>query len=260
MFERIVLASIGAGLLSLLLSLDMFDMIARMTGTSMGVMMGIPLVIYLLYGLLVYFVARQASGVARWIYVVLAGLGLLFGLAGIGTLTIFPAHIVVLTLLQHALTAASLFMLFQADSNAWFAQGRPAAAYGHAQAAWANQPPPAGAWPAAPAPPAGSWPPAPAPIPAPNAWPQTQTPPQAPQAPWPAAQQPPSGTWPPAAAAVPPQAAQPAPQPTAAVSPPAAQATAQAPNLRRCPFCAEEIRAEAIKCRFCGSEVEPPAA
>jgi phage shock protein PspC (stress-responsive transcriptional regulator) len=31
------------------------------------------------------------------------------------------------------------------------------------------------------------------------------------------------------------------------------------PELKRCPFCAEEIRTEAVKCRFCGSFVASPA-
>lgn len=43
-------------------------------------------------------------------------------------------------------------------------------------------------------------------------------------------------------------------QPTAAAK---AVTTGDAGDYRKCPFCAEAIRKEAIKCRHCGSSVEP---
>lgn len=30
-------------------------------------------------------------------------------------------------------------------------------------------------------------------------------------------------------------------------------------RLRKCPFCAESVRVEALKCRHCGSAIAPPA-
>lgn len=54
-------------------------------------------------------------------------------------------------------------------------------------------------------------------------------------------------------------AATPAAAPEVAVAPPAAApvVTATGDETRRCPFCAEDIRAAAIKCKHCGSTVEP---
>lgn len=46
------------------------------------------------------------------------------------------------------------------------------------------------------------------------------------------------------------------PPPAPPTQPHAPHAGAEA-DSRRCPFCAEVIRREAIKCRFCGSDVTP---
>jgi hypothetical protein len=72
-----------------------------------------------------------------------------------------------------------------------------------------------------------------------------------------------------AAAGGEPKTVAPAPEPTlddkqappgavTASEPPAAPAPVEAgPDLRRCPFCGERIRADAGRCRFCGEDVAP---
>ncbi|HEX8642324.1 MAG TPA: hypothetical protein VF702_00250 [Allosphingosinicella sp.] len=297
LFERIVIASICLGLLSLLLTVAMLNDIVPLGGAGIGLMAVVSLVTFGIYGLLIYFIARKGSSTARWIYVGLAALGLLSGLLGIGMLSAFPAYIAILTLAQHALTIASLVMLFRPDAVAWFAQNQHGRAHGAMHGygapphmpghgapphmpgygappampgqgappagAWPQQQPPAPAWPSA-SPPAGSWPPQPAQhgavppgSPPAGSWPQQQHHGAVPPA---------APSWPPQAPPAPPPPAWP-PQPAApaataspqAPPPPPAQPAAQpaAAETRECPFCAEQIKAQAKKCRFCGSEVEP---
>ncbi|WP_174293053.1 hypothetical protein [Sphingomonas bacterium] len=72
-----------------------------------------------------WFVARQASVVAKWIVVVFFGLGVLGFLASIGRGTMLPGIGGVLTVVSWVLQAVAVFMLFRPDANAWFA-ARPA--------------------------------------------------------------------------------------------------------------------------------------
>ena len=80
---------------------------------------------YAIYLVLIWFVSRRGRPTAKWIYVVLAALGLLFGLYRIGLdARMFGAPFLVIKFAQYVLTAVSVWLLFREDAKAWFRDGR----------------------------------------------------------------------------------------------------------------------------------------
>ena len=124
LFERIVLLSLLLGIVNSLLISDRLtaDAAAQgMSGNSVFVIQAITIVIYLL---LIYFISRKASPVAKWIYVVLGVLGIVIAVAGISQTLGFGIPTLIITIVQYGLLIASIWLLFRPDANAWFADGR----------------------------------------------------------------------------------------------------------------------------------------
>lgn len=127
LFERLYIASI---VLSLIGALAMMQVLPSITpNIPAGAAAFIPTVVIgsALFGLaigllLLYFVARRGSDVARWIFVAF----FLFALVGLVRRTfghspiVLPAWLNGLSLLQILLHAGCVWLLFRPDSKIWF--------------------------------------------------------------------------------------------------------------------------------------------
>jgi hypothetical protein len=125
-FTRVVLLSLAIGILATFLSWENIQAALATTGAGMGtgVIVGIQAVTIAIFLLLIWFIHAHGSPVAKWIYVVLAVLGLISGLVGFGQTMSYGTVPALASAIQMILTAISIWLLFRPDSKAWFSEGR----------------------------------------------------------------------------------------------------------------------------------------
>jgi F0F1-type ATP synthase membrane subunit c/vacuolar-type H+-ATPase subunit K len=128
LFERLYLGAIGIGLINAALSWSQTQaMMANPevnpagfgTGfilTTMAFSVAIPLLLW-------YFIARRGSNIAKWILVVLFGIGLIMMLATLGGAAAPSGLSLIITLVITALQGVAIFMLFKPDAVAWLSSG-----------------------------------------------------------------------------------------------------------------------------------------
>lgn len=126
LFERLVLLGIVLGIINAFLVHEQIAEMVAAQGQGMGtstvyIIQAITVGLYLL---LIWFISRHGSPVAKWIYVVLAGLGLVAGLVGIGQTLEFGIVPAIMAIAQYVISIVSIWLLFRPDSKAWFNEGR----------------------------------------------------------------------------------------------------------------------------------------
>ncbi len=124
-FDRLFWASILTSFLTTAFAWN--DMMAELereaagirSATAVGITVAILAITLVILGALWFGITRRASNVAKWIYVVLTGLGTLSTIASLFDPNSLSGMWLLGTLLSTALSVASVICLFRADAVAW---------------------------------------------------------------------------------------------------------------------------------------------
>ncbi len=117
MFDMLFLASLAIGLVNAFVSYETTMAELAATGFGMGFFLSIMAFSYGVVLLLWFFISRQASNIARWILVVLTGIGIVFMPFGLFEM---PPLEMALAVIVTALQIGSIYFLFQPDAKLFF--------------------------------------------------------------------------------------------------------------------------------------------
>jgi hypothetical protein len=124
-FERVVLFSLLLAVVKSFMVWERLMAIVGVNGRSAGFIFATQAITCAIYLVLIWFTSRRGSPAAKWIYVVLAALGMLFGLFRIELeARMYGTPYLAITLIRYVLTAVSIWLLFRKDAKAWFRDGR----------------------------------------------------------------------------------------------------------------------------------------
>ena len=124
LFEKVYLGAIAVGLVNTFLSWSQVNaMLADPRMQAAGVGSG-TLVFGLIVGILIplllwYFIARRASSVAKWIYIVLTAVGLFAFLSSLANPLVLKGLVTILGAATVALQVYGAWLLFRPDAVAW---------------------------------------------------------------------------------------------------------------------------------------------
>ena len=124
LFEKLYIAVIVIGVIGVALS---WNSLSAMAGAQPGVpaSMGSGILIgALIFGfliplLLLYFIARRASNVAKWIFVVLTAFGVYSFIAGLANPMMPKGLLLAVNVVSLVLTLYCAWLLFRPDAKAW---------------------------------------------------------------------------------------------------------------------------------------------
>lgn len=132
-FELVFFASIAIGLIGVIFGWN--TMMAKLAANPNAAVIAYGKTIaigsiafgYALWLLLYYFIAHRGAVVAKWIFVVLEGLGLLGAAFSLLRQTVPHGVVGVLTVAGWVLSIVMIWLLFRPDTKAWFGETGTAA-------------------------------------------------------------------------------------------------------------------------------------
>lgn len=124
LFEKLYIAVIVIGLIAVALSWSSISaMAANQPGVpasvGSGILVGALIFGFLIPLLLLYFIARRASNVAKWIFVVLTAFSVYSLIAGFSNPAVPKGLFTAVNVLSVLLTLYCAWLLFRPDAKAW---------------------------------------------------------------------------------------------------------------------------------------------